>query len=151
MYIYIYKMCIYIAYVYIYIYCVYIYMYMYTLSPLCGYDISTRRRRQIPKTDSEDEFPEDELPPEDELRRRIPRRRIAPAKTNSPPEDELRRRIPRRRIAPEDDFPPRRRFNSSHICQRMQRNRFLMEPHFVLGCRYHQPSGQFCPGRSNQV
>ncbi|CAL1126677.1 unnamed protein product [Cladocopium goreaui] len=47
------------------------------------------RKDELRKTNSEDEFPEDELPPEDEF----------------PPEDELRRRIPRRRIAPEDEFP----------------------------------------------
>ena len=40
------------------------------------------------KTNCKDEFPEDELRPEDEL---------------FPPEDELRRRILRRRIPPEDD------------------------------------------------
>ncbi|CAL1139545.1 unnamed protein product, partial [Cladocopium goreaui] len=55
-----------------------------------------RLDRRIPKTNYEDEFPEDELPPEDELRRRIPRRR----------EDELRRRIPRRRIAKTNSNSP---------------------------------------------
>ena len=75
------------------------------------------------KTNYEDEFPEDELPPEDEFlfedgfrrritRRRTPRRRIL--KTNFPeyellPEDEFWRRIlktnsPKTKIAPEDEF-----------------------------------------------
>ena len=75
-----------------------------------------------PKTNCEDEFPEDELPPEDEFPPKTnsedefpedefpPRRRIPPEdefhedelppEDEFPPEDELRRRIPRRRIAP---------------------------------------------------
>ena len=36
---------------------------MYTLWPLCGSQLFIRRRRQIPKTNSEDELSEDELPP----------------------------------------------------------------------------------------
>ena len=69
---------------------------------------------------------EDEFPPEDGFRRRIPRRRIAktnspktnwPPKTNSHPktdsedefpEDEL---PPRRRISPEDELPPKTNFH----------------------------------------
>ena len=46
----------------------YVILYKYTLRPLCGYHFSIRRRRRIPKTNSKDEFPEDELRPEDGLR-----------------------------------------------------------------------------------
>ena len=75
-YIYIYYVCI-----YVYVYVLYICIYTCTLWPLCEYHILTRRRRRIPKTNSEDALaedglkPEDDFPPEDEFRRRIGRRR----------------------------------------------------------------------------
>ena len=77
---------------------------IFSLSPLCGYHLSTRRRRRIPKTNSS----KTNCPP----RRRIPKTNST--KTNSPPktnypEDELRRWIPRRQIAPRRRIPPRRR------------------------------------------
>ena len=64
--------------------------------PVCGYHFSTRRRRQIPKTNSEDKF-----------RRRVPQgRRIRedPLKTNS--EDAFREDDfhPEGELQPEDEF-----------------------------------------------
>ena len=50
-----------------------------------------RRRIPRPKTHSEDEFPEDELPSEDQF----------------PPKGELRRRIPEDELRPEDVLPPK--------------------------------------------
>ena len=57
----------------------------------------TGKTNAPPKTNCEDEFHEDELRPEDEVR-----------SEDEFPEDEFRRRIPRRRIAPpkmKDEFP----------------------------------------------
>ena len=97
------------------------------LWPLGAQHFTIRRRRRIPKTNSEDEFLlVDHRRREDEFRRRIPRRQIPPRipipksisprgrsplrrripKTNSPQtisprgRSPLRRRIPRRRISP---------------------------------------------------
>ena len=75
------------------------------LSPLCGYDISTRRRRRIaktnsPKTNCEGEFPEDEFPPNTNCEDEFPKDELPP-KTNCPPKTNSEDELP-----PEDEFPP---------------------------------------------
>ena len=87
----------------------YIYIYMYTLRPRCGYHISTRRRRRIPKTNcSKTKSPRRRIPLEDEFRRQIPEAAFQP-EDEFPPEDKFRRRMARRRIPTRRRIPPRRR------------------------------------------
>ena len=78
-----------------------------------------RRRIIAPRrqTNSEDELPEDELPPpedeflpEDKFRRRIPRRRMAPRRRITPPKTNSEDEFPEDELFPEDGLLPEDKF-----------------------------------------